>query len=295
MGNYRWALVLTLALAARALPAWGQEGPSSNKAKAPIASAPYVPMLAFDVASVRESKVVPDLNAGVENSAHSSKFVARSLPARYLVQVAYGIYPYQITGGPDWFNSAVFNVQAKSDVSVDDRLAKLSDEQALLEKQHMLQVLLADRFGLKIHWETKEMPIYALAVVKNGPRLHAAGSTPPTPLELKKFGDGKIPPFYQNHTSQGQEDIAHGCSMEVLTDALWKEFGTTVVDKTGLTGTYDFVLQFNGAMPDDRNSDPSHWPALVLAISDQVGLKLEPTKDLVSILVVDRMEKPSEN
>lgn len=273
---------------------YGQAGPSSIAAPSATEDAPYVPTLIFDVASIRENKVIPALDSGVENPPHSSKFVAKSLPARYLVQAAYGIYPYQIVGGPDWFNSAVFNIQAKSDNSVDDQLAKLSEDQASLEKRHMLQMLLAGRFDLKVHWETKEMPIYALVVAKNGPKLHSAGSMPPTPLELKTFGDQRIPAFYQNHTKQGQEDIAHGCSMKVLTDALWREMGATVVDKTGLTGTYDFSLQYDGVNPDDRSDDPTHWPALMLAISE-LGLKLESTTGSVRILVVDHMEKPSQN
>jgi len=284
----RSSCLVSVLLAAIACPVFGQAALNS-----PAAS--YVPTITFDVASVRENKIIPDINAGVEDPTHNSKFVARSVPARYLVQRAYGIQPFQLAGGPDWFNSAVFNIQAKSDASADDRLAQLSDDQALLEKQHMLQVLLVDRFNLKTHWEKRKMPTYSLVVAKGGPKLQPGGSIPPTALELKRLGNNKLPVLQQNFSKQGEEDTAHGCSMQALVDALMREAGAMIVDKTGLAGTYDFTLQFNGVMPGERNDDPAHWPSLVSAISDRLGLKLESTKDMIPILVIDHMDKPSAN
>jgi uncharacterized protein (TIGR03435 family) len=275
-------------LVALASPVFGQGAPVSP-------SAPYIPTLTFDVASVRENKTIPDPDAGVEDPAYSSKFVARGVPARFLVQKAYGIQPFQLAGGPDWFNSALFNIQAQSDALADGRLAQLSGDQASMEKQHMLQLLLVDRFNLKAHWGKKEMPTYALVVAKGRPKLQPAGSMPPTALELKQLGNNKIPVLQQNFSKQGEEYIAHGCSMQALVDAMMREVGTMVVDKTGLAGTYDFTLQFNGVMPGERNDDPAHWPSLVSAITDRLGLRLESTKDTISILIIDHMDKPSEN
>jgi uncharacterized protein (TIGR03435 family) len=133
----------------------------------------YAPSMTFDVASIRESN--PDLSAGFtvsfDSPAHSSLLRLTNIDVENLLGFAYEVNRYQIVGLPDWTRGygPFFNIEAKSDASVDERLAKLSDEQAKLEKQHMMQVLLADRFHLKVHWETREGPIYELFVAKSGP------------------------------------------------------------------------------------------------------------------------------
>jgi uncharacterized protein (TIGR03435 family) len=261
--------------------------------------AAYVPSMTFDVASVRESN--PDLASGFSvsfvNPAHSSLVRLSNNDVPNLLAIAYGVHRPQIVGLPDWVGrfGPFFNVEAKSDESVDERLAKLSDEQAWLEKQHMFQVLLADRFQLKVHWETREGPIYELVVAKNGPKLHPGGSMAPTPEEIKNFGDRKIPSLYQRGNGvKGYEYLCHECSIESLAVALTGQMGTSVVDKTGLTGTYDFLLQYHGRGP-DASDDPTVWPPLLTAVPDQLGLKMQPAKGEKQFLVIDHIERPSAN
>jgi uncharacterized protein (TIGR03435 family) len=257
--------------------------------------AAYVPSLTFDVASVRESKPETTFMVGGPNPAHSSLVRLSNYDVANLLIAAYGLDPAQLVGLPEWTRGSYFNVEAKSDESVDERLAKLTDEQARLEKQHMFQVLLVERFQLKVHWETREGPIYELVVAKNGPKLHPGGSLPPTSEEIHNFGDRKIPALYQRGNGiKGYEYIGHSCSLQSIAGALAAQMGEPVIDKTGLTGTYDFILQYRGRGP-DASDDPTVWPPLLTAVPDQLGLKLQPAKGENQFLVIDHIERPSEN
>ena len=261
-----------------------------------VEQAAYVPTLTFDVASIRESK--PDLAVGFTVSgtdpAHSSLVRLSNYDAVNLLIAAYGVDPAQLVGLPEWIGhfGPLFNVEAKADEATDERLAKLSDKQARLEKQHMMQVLLADRFQLKVHWETKEGPIYELVVAKNGPKLQPGGSMPLSPEDLKWT---KLPPIHQRGNGvKGYEFSCHSCTLQSLVQNLTLQMGKPVIDKTGLSRTYDFVLQYKGRGP-DANDDPSVWPPLLTAVPDQHGLKLQPAKGEKQFLVIDHMERPSAN
>ena len=260
--------------------------------------ATYTPSMTFDVAVIRESK--PDLSGWIKVSSvdpqHSSVMRLSNYAVPNLLVVAYGVEWAQIVGLPDWTRGVMFNVEAKSDESVDERLAKLPDDQARLEKQHMMQVLLADRFQLKVHWETKEGPIYDLVVAKGGPKLHPGGSMPPTANELQTWGDRKIPPVHQQGSSwAGFDFIGHECSMESLAKTLTGQMGAPVVDKTGLTGTYDFDLRYMGRSEESASEDPNMPRPLTEALPDQLGLKLQSAKGEKQFLVVEHIERPSAN
>jgi uncharacterized protein (TIGR03435 family) len=258
--------------------------------------AAYVPNLTFDVASIRENKAVWPYETGSDNPEHASKFTAKNLRAKFLVEWAYRLEAQQIIGGPDWFNRATFWIEAKSDAAAEEKLVKLNDEQAHLEKLHMIQALLEERFHLTAHMETRVSPIYALVVARSGPKLSAAGSLQPDAEELTRYGAGKIPPLSQELKGRvGMEFYGHGCSMSRLALVLSGQMGRNVVDQTGLTGTYDFTLRYYGAEPTEVNQDPTIWPALMDAVPDQLGLKLESTNGPMQVLVIDHIEKPSEN
>ena len=102
-----------------------------------------------------------------------------------LIRVAYGVEENQISGAPNWLNSENYNVEAKMDSPAVDELRKLSEDQRKLERERMLQVLLADRLHLTLHRETKELPVYALVIAKNGVKLHKSKLGDPYPNGLK--------------------------------------------------------------------------------------------------------------
>ena len=262
----------------------------------PSADTPYVATLTFDVASIRESSPADSYTVGGANSPHSSLVNLTNMNVMNLLAMSYGVDWAQIVNPPEWAQKAMFNVQAKADSSGDDQLAMLNDKQAGMEKRHMMQVLLEDRFKIKVHWETKEGLVYDLVVAKSGPRMRPGGSVPPTAEELKNFGDHKIPSLYQRGDGRkGYEYLCHECAMGNLASILTSHMKAPVLDKTGLTGTYDFILQYSGSTMDDAKDDPEVWPPLMMAVPDQLGLKLQPSKGERKFLVIDHIEKPSAN
>jgi uncharacterized protein (TIGR03435 family) len=260
---------------------------------------PYVPTMTFDVASVRENKSV-DVNAGFTMSGwfqpQTSIFRATNWPIENLITVAYGVDRYQLVGAPKWPNPTLFVIGAKGDSETDAKLAGLTTEQQWAEQKHMLQALLEERFKLKTHWETKEGDVYNLVVAKGGPKLGGGGSVPPSADEVKRFGGRPVPVIHQKNDGRGYDFIAHGCSMEVWAGMLTGQFGRQVIDKTGLTGTYDFVVKYRGRWDRDRDADDLD-PMLPMdrALVEELGLKVEPAKGPVKMLVIDHVEMPSEN
>ena len=188
-----------------------------------------------------------------------------------------------------------------------DELGTHSEEKRVAATQHMMQMLLADRFKLKVHQETKELAIYALIVAKNGPKLHEAkpGDTYPNGLKGPDARSGAGMMF------GGREGLtAQGVPIANLVRHLSLQLGRTVIDKTGLAGKYDFTLKWT---PDEIRSSmfkgpesgppgpastafsDSSGPSLFTALEEQLGLKLESQKGPVEIVVIDHVERPSEN
>jgi uncharacterized protein (TIGR03435 family) len=210
-----------------------------------------------------------------------------------LMQLAYGFAPFEISGGPDWVNTSLYNVDAKCDHSVDDQFARFTDDQAKLEKEHMLQALLADRFHLKAHWESKRANVYALELAnpKSGSKLQPAKVETVDPSI-----PNATPPETRGPDIQSRMD-PHGHVMTVrylttkgIAGLLGSMLQGTVEDKTGLPGRYDFTLQYTY-----QSTDPESYPTLTTAIQEQLGLKLERTLGSVDIFVIDHIERPSEN
>lgn len=260
-------------------------------APAPAAAADgpaYIPTLTFDVASIREIDATADrsLHVAVKSPPHASQFEVSNFTMKSLIQMAYG-FGTPISGGPDWLSSLYFSVQAKSDTATDERLARLPDEQARLEKLHMIQTLLVERMGLKGHWETKETSVYALVIAKNGPKLNAVKADPDHPASANTGADVKA-----SGSRQGIQFIADGSSTKAIAAMLVSQLNMPVVDKTGLTGAYKFTLQFGREW---SASDPDGWPDIFTAVQEQLGLKLESTKAAIPVLIIDHIEPPSAN
>lgn len=258
----------------------------------PAVQAAYVPSLTFDVTTIRESDPDHSVRVPVRYSLHSSRVSLVDYSILTLLWTAYGIDDFQVQGLPAWAHQAMFDIQAQSDPSADEKLARLSDEQARLEHQHMFQVLLAGRFHLKVHWETRDGLIYELIPTKSGPKLHRADSLPPSSREVLFMGNLKIPSIFA-YGNGGYE--GHRCSLDSLANALTRPMGAPVINKTGLIETYDFILNYHGIGTDEATDDPTLPLPLVEALPDQLGLKLQPGKGPRQYLVIDHIERPSAN
>ena len=222
-------------------------------------------------------------------------------PLRMLIMQAYDVRRYQISGGPGWLDSERYDITAKpaspDPEAKDPRDMTDADRKTLQEKMRArLQALLANRFQLNIHRETKEQPIYALVVTKSGSKLKASDpSASSGPKGMMRMSPGGF---------NGQ-----AVELKMLAEALSNPLGRTVVDHTGLTGHYDFDLKWSpdpgqgmnepkgppppgmeGPPPSDPNA-----PSIFTAVQEQLGLRLESTKGPVEMIVIDRVEKPTEN
>ena len=248
---------------------------------------------AFDVISIHPSGAKNTVNGNVEFSfmktdATDDGYVAENITLKALISDAYRIKPDNISGGPDWIGLDKYNISAKVASSDGTAPVKLTKAQRL----QMLQTLLADRFRLTVHNETKDAPIYELVVAKGGSKLHAfelvigatRGVTGP---------DGR---FYSGIDSLGGHGmiVLQGYPVSLLADFLKPELGRPVIDKTGLTGKYDISLRWT---PDNTPADSplAGRPSLFAAVQEQLGLKLNATKGPVATLVVDHIERPSAN
>jgi uncharacterized protein (TIGR03435 family) len=191
--------------------------------------------------------------------------------------------------------------------SVADELYKLSPDQRTLERQRMLQAVLADRFKLSLHRESKDLPEYMLVIAKNGSKLQEskAGDIYPNGIT----GPDGLPLGPHMMRMGGGQLTGQALSMADLVRLLSQRLGRTVLDKTGLTANYDFTLQWTpdesqapmlkgtegGQQGTDSAPSPkSSGPSIFTAIQDQLGLKLEFQKVPMEILVIDHAEMPSE-
>jgi uncharacterized protein (TIGR03435 family) len=261
-------------------------------AQAPIVEEPnYTPTLTFDVATIRPAPP-PDatFHVSVSSPPHSSRFEVTNLPIKALLQIAYG-FDAPVVGAPDWVANTFYTIQARSDEAADARLAKLTDNEVRLEKRNAIRAMLADRFGLKTHLETRNTSIYNLVVLKGGIKMQLVPPLPPP-------DNGEAPPpsrpaDVRAHGSQhGLEFVGSNASMRAIAGALSSMVEAPVIDQTGLTGTYNYTLQFGR---DWSDHDPDSWPSIFTAVQEQLGLKLEAAHESVPNLVVDHITKPTEN
>jgi bla regulator protein blaR1 len=221
------------------------------------------------------------------------------ISVKMLIGFAYNLIDFQISGGPGWIDSERYDIEAKMNESTIAALKKLTPEQAI-EQRLMVQSLLAERFNLKVSHSSKELPIYALVVAKNGPKMAKSADAPPGP-----GGPGGEGPRSMMSFQMG-ELTATAISMSMLADRIARGVGRNVVDKTGLEGRYDFTLHWTSgrqglsAGPTDAIQGPapssdSSGPSIYTALQEQLGLKLESQKGPVETLVIESIEKPSEN
>jgi uncharacterized protein (TIGR03435 family) len=266
-----------------------------------VQSAPATaPVYEFETASIKPNKSgFTSFRSGFTIDG----FRAEDTTVRWLIQQAYGVSDFFLSGLSDRLNIERYDVEAKMETSAADRLSKLAPAQLKLAQQHMLQTLLAERFNLKVHRETKEQPVYFLVIGKNGPKLQDAKTS-----ETRAFLNADGTPArsrMQIGTGRGggEEVKALSTDMKTLADFLTRQFSRPVLDKTGLTGAYDFNLEWmEDAAPTPAPDAPNAatlpgipGASLFTALQQQLGLKLEPGKSPIEIVVIDHVERPSGN
>jgi len=233
--------------------------------------------LTYEVISVRQS--APDAEEGyVDPYPNGIGYHAKNITIRDMMTVMYRTPRRQIVGGPDWFSTEKFDVEARADhaYSID-------------ELHTMFQNLLTDRFNLKLHVERRRGPVYALTIAKSGLKLTSVDA-----------GDKRNIPITNgpNH-----EFIGNRVPMNYFCFWLGQHLQNDerpVIDRTGLSGTYDFRLSFRPELRPESSaevgrSDLDDLPSVFDALHDQLGLELKPQRGLVETVVIDHVDKPSEN
>jgi uncharacterized protein (TIGR03435 family) len=224
---------------------------------------------------------------------------ATCLAPRDLIQIAYGMFadgmtrnPHhpQVFDGPGWIDSDTYDIVAKADGNAP--VARMYGP--------MMQVLLEDRFALRIHEETRQLPVYTLTVAKNGAKLAATKEGSCTPLDLKHppaapepgqpapviCGKGSVRLVNGNTVIESR-----GITIATLAERLVETVNQPVIDRTGLNGLFDIHLEFaaNNAQPDASGA------SIFTAVQAQLGLRLTSEKGPVEVLVIDHIERPSGN
>jgi uncharacterized protein (TIGR03435 family) len=281
----------------------------------------------FEVASVKPSD--PNASTGIMGSMLSVRpmgaggIAVSNIPLRMLIRIAYGVQDFQIVGGPEWQMSSKFDISARAPEGTT----------GTADLQPMMKTLLADRFKLKTHTETRELPIYALILARSdgtlGPDLkpssadcsNAAADAQKRAEEIAKGGGAALlsmlakgetipcaimPAINPSNLAAGFALRGNGQTMTGVTTFLTPITGRMVQDKTGLTGLYDFELRFDPqvlmamlpqlgiTMPATAtaNLPGSDSPALLTALQEQLGLKLDAQRGPVEVLVIDSADMP---
>jgi uncharacterized protein (TIGR03435 family) len=220
-------------------------------------------------------------------------FSASNIDLKSLIANAYGVKPNQVFGGSDWINSNHYDIEAKIIPADGAALQPLTKEQRNL----MLRSLLADRFKLVVHNETKEVPIYELVVAKGGPKLQEAKTSDSSPNGTKGPDAVASASMIVMNMRPGQlKDPA--MQLAALISWLSGQLSRPIVDKTGLTGKYDIDLYWTpdpGPGSVDVTSSDASGPSIFTAVQEQLGLKLNPSKGPVEALVIDYAEPPTAN
>ena len=231
-------------------------------------------VLVFDAATVK-----PNNSGTGSSSTQSTNGLLRITNQTLLrmIQYAYNVRDFQISGGPAWVRSDRYDVTAKPDGSVRDQQMK-----------EMLQALLAERFQLQFHRQTQEGPIYALLIGKNGPKLQPAPESDNSGISSNSNAIKTI--LKGNHAT-----------MEELAASLGNRVGRPVIDKTGMSGKFDFELSWVADLTVHTGAtDPGipdvSGPSIFTALQEQLGLQLVPKKVPVEFIIVDHVERtPAEN
>jgi uncharacterized protein (TIGR03435 family) len=225
----------------------------------------------FEVASIHPNNSGGD-NTHINRDEGHVTFTNASL--KTLIRNGYEILSFQLTGGPGWLDSDKFDIEAKAGGG-----ETMSDG----EFKEAIRNLLADRFRLKVHWETREGPVYVLTVDKNG-------------LKFKENAGAPGPSMNTHKGPAGGKMTGTKVPISILASNLANQLGRIVLDKTDLKGDYDFSFEWATLDLASPGAADLGGPSLFTALTEQLGLRLESQKKgAMEVLVIDSVEKPSEN
>jgi uncharacterized protein (TIGR03435 family) len=236
---------------------------------------------AFEVATIKPSDPA---RPGQIVTLRGVEVITTNTTVRDLINLAYWLHPKQVTGGPAWTESEKYDMTGKPDAP---------GQPSVDQMKMMIQKLLTDRFQLKFHFEKRDLSAYAVGITKTGVKI------------IRSQDDPKgYPGWYFGRTAAGTTLTFRNSPMSQVTAILQNFLDKPVVDQSGLSEKYDFTLTFTldpaqaarlGGPPTSAPDNPDAAPDIFAAFQQQLGLKLESTKAPVDVMVIDKVEKPSEN
>jgi uncharacterized protein (TIGR03435 family) len=279
--RYAFALVcVVLAIVTPVMPIYAQtpnqNGPSNG----------HIPV--FDIVSIKPNKSETQM----QETQPPDGFGVRAISLEELIALAYNGTPFLldslIENAPKWAKSERFDIEARVDSSEMDTMKAVNNEDyfaammrgAPTTRMLMLQALLRDHFKLMAHYQTKDLSVYALTVLKGKLKLKESDTTDVLKTGFR-FSDGEL--------------TGSRMTLSILPPFLMMQLGKPVLDQTNLKGRYDFDLRWTPEDRSDEEAGANPPPGLFTAIQEELGLKLNATKGSAKVLVIDHVERPSEN
>jgi uncharacterized protein (TIGR03435 family) len=269
-------------------PAAAPQSAATQQADARSAALPLTPV--FDVASIHPNNSDHTARSHIYSYANQGHFVVENATPMQLLQFAYNLSGSRILGVAGWATSAKYDIEAKSDPALAEKLAILPYPDAKDQLLKMVQLLLADRFHLAAHLELRELPVYELVAAKDGVKFSPVNDGPRNVVDSNSRG---------GNVSMTITSSSH--AMNDLADMLYRYTGRVVLDKTGLSGIYTISLTFTAddsrsALPNPETASAvDAGPSVFTALKEQLGLELKSSKGPVDVLVVDHIDPPTEN
>jgi uncharacterized protein (TIGR03435 family) len=260
---------------------------ATQKTDALPAALPLTP--AFDVASIHPNNSDHTARSHIYSYANQGHFIVINATPMQLLEFAYNLSGSRILGVAAWATSAKYDIEAKSDPALAEKLALVPYPNAKDQLLKMVQLLLADRFHLAAHLESRELPVYELVAAKDGMKFSPVKDGPKNIVDSNSRG-GNVS-IAITRSSHAMNDLA---------DVLSRYTGRVVLDKTGLSGIYTISLTFTpddsrSAIPNPAITSADAGPSVFTALKEQLGLELKSSKGRVDVLVVDHIDPPTEN
>jgi uncharacterized protein (TIGR03435 family) len=273
-----------------------------------------IPFFSQQPAGTKPSFEVATVKPGASNDNRfmimgqpGGRFTVTNATLKMVMTVAYRVRDFQISGGPGWAGTDRWNIEGKAEEGSIPQLTGPPDPTVPNPLMLMVQSLLEDRFQLKMHRDTKELPVYELLVAKSGSKMKLSDDQ----SQMRPPERGLPPPQRGGPMPRGAMRVGRGAiegngvQFANLVTALSQQLGRTVIDKTDLKGFYDIKLEWTpelgqgpvgpgGPEPPAPPADAS-GPSIFTAVQEQLGLRLESAKGPVEVLVIDSVQKPMDN
>jgi uncharacterized protein (TIGR03435 family) len=264
---------------------------------------PSGPPLSYEVATIKPvdpntADRVVRLPPGAARSTSLSPLSMR----RYIMNAYGAIYAAQVVGGPDWLDKDAYNIKGKAPDDIEAAFQTMKRDDQLNQNRSMQQSLLADRFHLKAHFETRVLPVYELVPAKGGLKITEIPAPPERkpgdpPLQMRP-GD-PLPPGSMRTmmNSNGLRIVdARAIQMQLLARIIGGDAGDRpIVDHSGFAGYFDVTGLTWAPLGDAGATTAPDAPSLTVALQEKLGLKLVPAKDPIEVLVIDSIDRPTEN